>query len=137
MKWSKICWKTLKEIDRESNIQAADHAWVKLRLLNRKWDSIHDEMNWEESELRLLGEVEHRRWNAEKLLSGWLPITDKTLWKTQKATLRAQKYHYFLMTFDDLLDDEKNKDFTQIVGLPYFFNRLKVMGQGQQIYALK
>lgn len=131
MDWTKICWKTLKEIDRESNIQAADHAWVKLRLLNRKWNSVRDDMTWEEKELRLLGEVEHRRWNAEKLLAGWLPTTDKALWKTQKATLRAQKYHYFLMTFDELPNDEKNKDFTQIVGLPYFFDRLRAMAQDQ------
>ncbi len=133
MEWTRSCWKTLKEIDRESNIQAADHAWVKLRLLNRKWDSVRDDMTWEESELRLLGEVEHRRWNAEKLLAGWLPTTDKALWKTQKATLRAQKYHYFLMTFDELPKEEKSKDFTQIVGLPYFFDRLRKEEQARQM----
>ncbi len=72
-------------------------------------------------ELETLGELEHRRWNAEKLTLGWLPYTDGGLWDKNKSALKEQKYHYFLVPFDKLPPEEQNKDHTQVLGLPYFF----------------
>ncbi|GAB3321184.1 hypothetical protein GCM10027299_15310 [Larkinella ripae] len=133
--WADECWLNINEVDRWANIQAADHAWVKLRLMGRKWDEI-DPLRWDDywtpGEIAELGEVEHRRWNAEKLLLGWFPVPDKALWKKHKKELRAQKHHHFLALFDGpggLPEEEQNKDFTQVVGLPYFFSALRAANE--------
>lgn len=123
--WLDTCWQQIKEIDRESNSQAADHAWVKLRLTNRHWDQVLDDSLlgtfWQPGELAQLGEVEHRRWNAEKLLYGWHDEPDKALWEAKKGHLRNQKRHNLLRTFDQLDEADQNKDYTQVLGIPYFF----------------
>lgn len=125
--WLTICWENLEEIDRESNIQAADHAWVKLRLLDQAWDKLLLNTEFTVDQLNALSEVEHRRWNAEHLLAGWLPQPDTDLWKSHKKALRPQKLHHFLKPFDGpggLPEVEQNKDYTQVLALPYFFDGL-------------
>lgn len=121
--WMNELWNSITEDERESNIQAADHAWVKFRQMNQNPLALTASA-WEDNELELLGELEHRRWNAEKLTLGWLPFADKALWKSHKQTLKTQKLHHFLMPFDQLPDDERNKDHTQAVGIRYFFEYL-------------
>ncbi|MCR9062895.1 MAG: hypothetical protein NXI00_02955 [Cytophagales bacterium] len=107
-------WTTLRQMDRESNLQAAQHAVVKLRQLGREVNSPND-LSMEE--LYILSELEHRRWNAEKLLLGWQPYLNDAEWKANKKALRDQKYHNFLVTFDNLPDYEKSKDWVQVMGV--------------------
>lgn len=118
-------WKNEPEIYRESNRQAADHAWVKFREMKRELKNIPNDLAhyWSEEELPVLAEMEHRRWNAEKLLLGWLPLlTDPT--KEQKKKRNEQKRHFFLMDFATLPEAEKTKDYTQVIGLPYFLKNV-------------
>jgi hypothetical protein len=82
--------------------------------------------NYWGEDLPILAEQEHRRWNAEKLLLGCLPTSGETLWNNgQKNALRSQKLHYHLMDFNKLPDDQKDKDYTQVMGLPYFLKEIQ------------
>jgi hypothetical protein len=109
-------WKRLKQIDRESNMQAANHARVKLRQIGKNPD-LNLPITLSQKELNDLSELEHRRWNAEKLLMGWMPYINPTEWKTSKADLRAQKFHNYLVTFEQLPEYEKSKDWVQVMGV--------------------
>jgi hypothetical protein len=109
-------WKQLRQIDRESNIQAANHAAIKLRQIGKNTDTDKD-IKLNDEELNQLSELEHRRWNAEKLLLGWFPYLNDTEWKTSKTELRKQKFHNYLVTFEQLPEYEKSKDWVQVMGV--------------------
>lgn len=119
-------WHEIVEIERESNRQAADHAWVKFREMGKDpFSSTNDLTQFcTDDELSTLSKLEHRRWNAEKLLLGWLPTDDKKNWKTNKSDLKKQKLHLFLIPYDKLPEEEKMKDYTQVLGLPFFMREL-------------
>lgn len=118
-----------KEIDKESNRQAADHALIKFALMGKELKDIvsADQYLVEDDKINDLAEVEHRRWNAEKLLVGWLPtqegLTNAT-WLDNKKALRNQKFHFHLTDYHQLPPEEKGKDHTQIMGLPYFIKTI-------------
>jgi hypothetical protein len=114
--FSNAHWGSLKEIDRESNLLAANHAAVKFRLFDK---DPNDPTPWTDEQLNILSEIEHRRWNAEKLLIGWQPYINDSEWKTHKSYLRDQKFHNFLVTFDMLPEYEKSKDWVQVMGVVY------------------
>ena len=77
-------WEFLSQEFRDSNRKAADHFGVKMRGIGCQIVSEGDpgpEAVMTELELRLLAELEHRRWNAERSLAGWTysPVrNDKT-----------------------------------------------------------
>ncbi|MCJ8276194.1 MAG: hypothetical protein MJK18_05080, partial [Bdellovibrionales bacterium] len=72
-------WNELSFQMKRSNRQAADHIWLKLRWLIRNVDTEISEAQQliklfnqlEETDLILLGEIEHRRWSADLLLQGF------------------------------------------------------------------
>lgn len=109
-------WSSIDEIDRLSNIRAANHAHLK-HLLYERYSKEQKSMPWGENELKALSETEHRRWNAEKLLTGWRPYFDPEAWTNYKANLRAQKYHNFLVNYDELPPVEQSKDWVQVMGV--------------------
>ncbi|MCF2518533.1 hypothetical protein [Dyadobacter sp. CY351] len=115
-------WKDLKEEEKESNIHAADHAQVKFRLIKKDYHAIANFGEyWSEAEISTLGEVEHRRWCAEKLTYGWLPYQNEPVWNKYKKDIKAQKYHLHLTTYTDLLKIEQEKDDSQVYILPFLF----------------
>jgi hypothetical protein len=123
-------WKGDTEIYRESNRQAADHLSIKFSLMNKPLSHLPQTYEaliacWTAEELNLLGEVEHRRWCAEKLILGWLPIAVPD-WETHKGHYQQQKLHQHLVPFDKLAVSEKNKDYTQVMGLPFFWANNKI-----------
>jgi len=68
-------WSRLQEDLRESNRQQADHAAIKLRAIGCEIAGVSDPREavrvFTPAEIELLAEMEHARWNAERLLSGW------------------------------------------------------------------
>jgi hypothetical protein len=74
--------------------------------------------------------MEHRRWCAEKLLSGWRPLprtAENTLkWKEDKSSFKRQKLHLDLVPYDELNPHDQGKDISQINGIPSF---LKALGK--------
>ncbi|NOT38077.1 MAG: hypothetical protein HOP11_11945 [Saprospiraceae bacterium] len=111
-------WLLENESDREANRNAADHSEIKLALYKKNIPKEKEGLKifWKEEEIMELAEIEHRRWNAEKLLLGWLPNKEK---------VKTQRLHNFLRDFENIDEVEKDKDYTQIKGLPYFLNRIK------------
>ena len=65
-------WCNLSENDKESNRQAAAHAWVKARIRARlRRESVTSCAAIDEA----LAQIEHRCWCAEYLLEGFRPLT--------------------------------------------------------------
>jgi hypothetical protein len=79
----------------------------------------------DEASVKCLAEMEHRRWCADKLLTGWRSLAPTpenwNRWKENKKPFQKQKLHIDLVTFDQLFNkDEKLKDDSQIRGIPQF-----------------
>lgn len=129
----------LKEWERQSNRQVADHVGIKLALLGLgqdKSDGQRLRTNLEDSQkcvLETLARVEHRRWCAERLLGGWLPFPaeyDRTPWfkrpedrtEEEKNLLKRYKdelqWHADLIPFDDLPEWDKTRDYAIIRFIP-------------------
>ncbi len=109
-------WEDLTETFRDANRGAADHLKVKLASLDY-WIP-EDPSNWsQEVDLtenqELLAKLEHSRWYAERRLNGW-----------QYGTTRddTRKIHPCLVPYDDLPENEKDKDRTNIADLQNFFS---------------
>ena len=114
-------WRNISEFERESNRLAADHASVKLLEFGKRLslDTLDLENFWG-NDLAQLAELEHRRWCTEKLLLGWLPFTDSKKWDDRKKEIKMQKRHLHLVPYSNLPNEEKDKDFTQVISLPFF-----------------
>lgn len=134
-------WLQTSEQEKESNRNAADHLWIKLRSVwhvidwqfNRKtFELLLDEATIKKHETPLC-ETEHRRWCAELLLKGFRPLQDaylsdeaiedsKALWFQPggKAILKAQKLHIDLLPFSQIKPGEQKKDLSQIRHIPEF-----------------
>jgi hypothetical protein len=138
-------WRDCSEQDKEANRQAADHLWIKLRTAWQAIDWHFDPQTFEplvDSSIvqkyeQILSEVEHRRWCANLLLKGFKPLQDETddatklieltnYWYSQdgKRILKAQNLHIDLKPFDDLEEQEKQKDIHQIQKIPDFLKAI-------------
>lgn len=144
---------------KESSRQSADHIYIKLALAGLTVDSSREEIRtamgemkkistasgWEKptvvhigSKLDELAKIEHRRWCAERLLGGWLPLSendDREKWnqglrdaaqdlaeKTESMKyvnkLKKELFrHGDLIPFKDLLECEIEKDYQIIAGI--------------------
>jgi hypothetical protein len=67
-----------------------------------------------DSEVSLLAEIEHNRWNIEELLLGYRPVKlneekeiDKD--KKRKGYWKARFIHYDIRPFDGLKEDDKGR----------------------------
>jgi hypothetical protein len=98
-------WESLSETMKMSNRYQAYHTNIKLGYLgyvvdfNSKADKIS--IVYSESQLDVLAQMEKRRWNAERLLSGWI------FGKERSDELRI---HPLLVPWEELEDIEKQKD---------------------------
>jgi hypothetical protein len=62
-----------------------------------------------EEEVERLVRMEHERWMREKLDTGW---------KYAKETVKSKKRHKLLVPWDDLPQEEKEKDYVLVKGIP-------------------
>jgi len=129
-------WRHLPEWERNSNLQAADHGWIKLQEMGvniETWrtgsgmeclkpDLVGEIVSLLKSDqLRVrLAEMEHRRWCAERLLHGWQPIPTDVTDDEKKKALKRRQYHAALVPFDALPGNEQRKDDILVLGLPVF-----------------
>ena len=138
-------WNAATEWSRESNRQAADHIRVKLLCVGVRqepggagplaFDLAHvREKVADPDAKRMLAELEHRRWCAEKLLDGWrrLPDTHENTqaWQAGKKAFQAQKLHIDLVPYADLSAKDQEKDFSQIEGIPTFLENVREKAGG-------
>lgn len=109
-------WRALPEYKRESNRYAADHAAVKHRMATTLGDPGGESL----ATVRALAESEHRRWCAEKILTGWEPLPDEESKRWEESgeeTLRDQRYHPDILpveTLRETMDGEWDKDIDQV-----------------------
>ncbi len=109
-------WEQLTETYRDANRGAADNLAIKLASLSY-WIP-EDPSNWSQKvdlteNQELLAKLEHRRWYAERRLNGW-----------QYGTTRDdnRKIHPCLIPYEQLPENEKDKDRTNITDLQEIFS---------------
>lgn len=145
-------WQALTEKDKSSSRQAADHLWVKIRLIwpeidwqfNPKTFELYDEVKssvYEQPKLNEYAEIEHRRWCADLLLAGFKPIVEdieseqytdlaqrwnssKPEDKAMKKAYQARFEHIDLVPFDKLLHHEAEKDRQQLEAISGFLRAI-------------
>lgn len=116
-------WRASDEWAKESNRQAADHIFVKLRSIGLQPEDVKQPgFEFTAQQLEQMARMEHKRWCAERLLGGWRPFPptpkNQQRWDRDKKDLKDQKLHIDLVPFDELPTPEKTKDYDQIQGIP-------------------
>lgn len=101
------CWRKLPTAHKWSNIYHADMIHTKLRFIDKDKPI--------EEQIELIAEVEHNRWNTEKLIIGYRPTTkdedDQLEAKTiNKKTLKENFIHPDIKEYSHLSEDMKNVD---------------------------
>lgn len=107
-------WRNTAITKRWSNIFAAASIPTKLRCLGINWDINNPESisDLTESEVDLLAEIEHNRWNMEELLLGYRPVNEKEdkiidADKSKKGYYKKRYIHYDIRPYYGLKEDEK------------------------------
>ncbi|WP_267643355.1 NAD-binding protein [Haloarchaeobius amylolyticus] len=125
-RFARACWTDLAEHYRDANRFAADHVPLKRRVADRlvaggRGEQALDDGLDHDDVVDAIARVEHERWCAEKVLSGWEPLRrdrwDEWQDPDRQARLRAQQYHRDLWPLDALADlpaDEFEKDVSQV-----------------------
>lgn len=127
VKPSMVPWEELPEGLKESNRGQAEHIRVKLETvgcdiaISTDWGAPLFEFS--PKEVELLAEMEHERWAEGQLRKGWKygPTRDDEV-----------KTHPCLIPWNELPDDEKDKDRDAVRHLPAFLAKV-----GFQIYQVK
>lgn len=114
---SLVEWDWLPEVLKNTNRNQADHIPIKCRLLTDKTHpspaeitaALTDEVIWE------FAELEHRRWLAEKKMSGWRYSHVKQTEKRLSPSIKC---------WEDLTEEEKQLDADTVRQLPELVNLL-------------
>lgn len=127
-------WRNTAITKRWSNIFAAASIPTKLRCLGINWDINNPESisDLTESEVDLLAEIEHNRWNVEELLLGYRPVNEKEdkiidADKSKKNYYKKRYAHYDIRPYHGLkVDGEGRKaslyDKVIVKSLPLILN---------------
>jgi len=104
-------WTELKSTHIEANRQVVDHLDVKLRAIRAvaaPRDGVSGASAPAGEQLEALAEVEHARWNAERLIAGW---------RFAERRLDGVKAHPSLRSWSALDPEERSKDRDQIASI--------------------
>lgn len=106
-------WDKLPDSFKDSNRQQAEHILEKLRGIGCTVRKVENNsikpINFTSSEIEIMAEMEHERWNAERLLKGW------RLGKKKDAIRKISPY---LMPWSELPDDVKELDRQPVRKIP-------------------
>jgi ppGpp synthetase/RelA/SpoT-type nucleotidyltranferase len=112
-------WEKLRDDFKESNAQQADHAFEKLREIECTVKKVSGRkiklITFTRDEVELLADMEHGRWNAERLLEGWT-------WGEKKDAVR--KISPYLVSWSELAEDVKNWDRETVRKIPEFLAKI-------------
>ncbi len=92
---TKQSWKDLREEFKESNCQAADHIMEKLYAMGYEAVKVKGRAKvnkFSEKEIEIMAEMEHGRWNVERLMDGWRWGEKKDVDKKINPSLVGWKY---------------------------------------------
>jgi hypothetical protein len=108
-------WEKLPVDLKESNAQQADHIFWKLRLINCRSEKPAGRdpvlLEFTGDEVEYLAEIEHGRWNAERLLEGWT-------WGERKDLVK--KTSPYLTSWAALPEEVKEWDRETVRKIPAF-----------------
>jgi ppGpp synthetase/RelA/SpoT-type nucleotidyltranferase len=106
-------WKHLKKNLKESNRQAADHIFEKLRQIGCEVYKVKGRkinlIEFSKKEIEIMAEMEHGRWNTERLLDGWK-------WGEKKDI--DKKINPCLVSWEKLPEDTKQWDRDMVSDMP-------------------
>lgn len=112
-------WDDLLDYLKESNRQEADHIREKLRCIGctirRAKGRDVSLMEFTEDEIERMAEMEHARWNVERLLDGWK-------WGEERDVIK--KTSPYLVPWSDLPDDVKEWDRETVRKIPEILARV-------------
>ena len=106
-------WHEKSVADKWSSMFSANMLFTKLRSIglvsaSLSLKDIEKAVKDHEKEMQ---RTEHNRWNTEKLLLGFSPLSiDYKDWKIGKAKFQNQMLHFSIRSFEKLPDEEKEKD---------------------------
>ncbi len=111
-------WSSLREGMRESNRQAADHLLVKLshlglRLVRKEAAKAPVKPEFSKDQIEQLARMEHNRWVAERLLTGWR-YAPKPVMYAELAANKARRLNHNLVPWEKLLPEDKQRDYDQV-----------------------
>jgi len=108
-----VMWQKLPLEKKDSNRDQAEHIEVKLKMVGCELANFGSASQTEltEDEVQKLARVEHSRWVSERILQGWSydPVRDD-----------ANKHHPCLVSYDDLSNEDKEKDVDAVRKIPSF-----------------
>ena len=119
-------WPNLVEGLKESNRQQADHIFKKLPRIGCATRFVKDRevalMTFTDAEVELLAEMEHARWNVERLQDGW-KLGEKDVTK---------KISPCLVSWSELPDNVKEWDRKTVKKIPEFLAQVNI-----EVYRLR
>lgn len=114
-------WDQLGPRLRESSRLQADHIWVKLKQIGCDTHHVTDRrialMTFTDKEVETLAEMEHGRWNVERLSQGWT-LGDKVD--------HEQKRSPYLVPWADLSDDIRELDRQTVRKIPQYLAEVQL-----------
>ncbi len=112
-------WDKLLDYLKESNREQADHIFEKLRQIGCTVHKVSDRdiapMTFTEDEVEIMAEIEHARWNVERLLDGWK-------WGEKKDIVN--KTSPYLVGWSELSNDVKEWDRQTVRKIPEFLAKV-------------
>ncbi len=112
-------WKPIPTANKWSNLYLADSIEFKLRSIGYDFETIKNAILTTD-QIEIMAETEHNRWNMEKLLLGYRPISKKEKNSNANITNLKDKMfaHPLIKPYADLTDNEKELDRNIIKMLP-------------------
>lgn len=112
---SQLSWSHLPEYLKESNCQQADHITEKLTRISCIVHKVKNRevapVRFTKSEIEVMAEMEHGRWNVERLLDGWKKGAPKDI---------ARKISPYIVPWSELPEDIKEYDRETVKKIPEF-----------------
>ncbi len=114
-------WEKLPEAFRESSARQADDIYGKLQEIDCTVQRVTDReielIKFTEEEVELLAEIEHGRWNAERLLEGWK-------WGEKKDA--GKKISPHLVSWSDLPEEIREWDRVTVRKIPEYLAEINL-----------
>ncbi len=111
-------WEALSDSQKDFNRYSARHFNIKMRyiggkIVNKDYDGETFEIDSLEDYKKLtIAKMEHNRWTAEKLLTGFVPGDIGIEGEEHKFLKNVLKFHKDIRPWEELNQNDKDKDFT-------------------------
>jgi hypothetical protein len=112
-------WDKLPDYLKESNRRQADHIFDKLLQIGCTVHKVTERdivlMTFTEDEIEIMAEMEHARWNVERLRDGWR-------WDEKRDMIK--KTSPYLVGWSELPEDAKERDRQTVRKIPEFLAKV-------------